>query len=94
MTNFAPAADNFVAYLKKRQGRPYAKAMGETGTFVRARRLELGLTLEDVAGAVGVSPQAISLIELGKTHNLKAFTAVRLAKALKVDIEALLSVPA
>lgn len=65
-------------------------AMGDLGTLVRTRRTEEGLTLQELAALVGVSHQAISLIELGKATGMKAVTARRLARALKVDTDVIL----
>lgn len=84
---------NFEAQLKKRPGRPYNPGMGETGSKVRARRNELGLTLEEVADKVGISAAALSQFELGKTHTLKLPTAIGLAKVLGMEIEHLQAVP-
>lgn len=65
-------------------------AMGDLGTLVRTRRTEEGLTLQELAVQVGISHQAISLIELGKANGMKAITARRLARALKVDTDVIL----
>lgn len=57
---------------------------------IRARRKELGLTLEDLAGVVGVTPGALSHIESGRRlpdpHN-----AVAIATALRIDPDGLLT---
>lgn len=65
-------------------------AMGDLGTLVRTRRTEEGMTLQELAARVGVSHQAISLIELGKATGMKAVTARRLARALNVDTDTIL----
>ncbi len=65
-------------------------AMGDLGTFVRERRRELGLTLEQVAEVAAISGPAISQIERGQTRSLKGTTARSLAKALQVTTDELL----
>ncbi len=71
-------------------GRPTMPAMGDLGTFVRERRRELGLTLEQVAEVAAISGPAISQIERGQTRSLKGTTARSLAKALQVTTDELL----
>jgi transcriptional regulator with XRE-family HTH domain len=65
-------------------------AMGELGHFIRKRRLDLGLTLEEVAGQVGVSHQAISQLERGERKGMRLNTARRLARALEVSTDDLM----
>jgi transcriptional regulator with XRE-family HTH domain len=77
-------------HLQKKPGRPTIPAMGDLGKFVRERRHELGLTLEEVAEQTGVSHQRISQIELGQVRGMKGLTAIRLARALDVSADELL----
>jgi len=51
---------------------------------VKGRRLELGLTLEDVAKAVGVSAPTIQRYESGEIKNLRKDKIKALADVLKV----------
>jgi len=58
------------------------------GTFVRTRRRELGMTQRQVAQAVGVTPEAITLIEAGRRQpELERVPA--LADALETDRQTL-----
>ena len=51
---------------------------------VKTRRLELGLTLEDIANSVGVSAPTIQRYESGEIKNLRKDKIKSLADALKV----------
>lgn len=65
----------------------------DVGTEIRNRRRTLGLTQADIAEATGLSQQAISSIEKGRS--LPGLdTAVRIARALGVTVEDLLPVEA
>ncbi len=65
-------------------------AMGELGSFIRERRRELGLTLDDVAAEVGVSHQAISQLERGERTGMRMITARKLARVLRVSADELM----
>lgn len=53
--------------------------------ILKARRLSLGLTLEDVAAKVGVSAATISRWESGDIANMRRDRIVALSKALKIS---------
>ena len=52
---------------------------------IKQRRIELGLTMADVAQSVGVSEATISRWESGDIANMKRDKIVSLAKALHVS---------
>lgn len=52
---------------------------------LKNRRLELGLTIEDVARIVGVSGATVSRWETGDIENMRRDRIALLAKALKVS---------
>jgi repressor LexA len=52
---------------------------------IKARRLELGLTLNDIGKACGVSKSTAMKWENGEIENMKRDKIVLLAKALRVD---------
>jgi DNA-binding XRE family transcriptional regulator len=54
--------------------------------LVRARRRELGLTQEALAGVTGLDRALLSLLERGE-RRMSLETALRLAQALGMDIE-------
>lgn len=56
-------------------------------TLVRARRFSMGLTLEQVAQATGLSRQTLYLVESGRTSKggMTLSTAVLLCDALVID---------
>lgn len=58
---------------------------------IRKRRRELGLTLAEVANAVGVSKGTVSKWESGKTQNMRADNAYNLANILGVSVIEILS---
>lgn len=58
---------------------------------IRKRRRELGLTLAEVANAVGVSKGTVSKWESGKTQNMRADNAYNLATILGVSVIEILS---
>lgn len=58
-------------------------AMGELGTNLRAARVKLGLTQEQVAERSGVHATEVSRIEAGK-RDPQISTLRRLAKAVEV----------
>lgn len=57
---------------------------------LRTRRLELGLTLEEVGEAVGVTKATIQRYESGEIKNLKSTTIEKLAAILKTTPEYLM----
>lgn len=82
--------EDFPLKLTIRQGRPNMPAMGNLGTFIRARRQELGLTLRQVAERSGLSFSLISQIELGQKPNPTYNTVKALARALEIEPSQLL----
>ncbi|MCP1288288.1 helix-turn-helix domain-containing protein [Mammaliicoccus sciuri] len=52
---------------------------------IKARRLELGLTLEEVGNIVGVGKSTVRKWETGDIENMKRDKIVKLSKALKVS---------
>ncbi len=57
--------------------------MNDTGKFIKKRRLDLGLTMKDIAKAVGVAESTISMWESGRIDNMKASRVKLLAEVLK-----------
>ena len=55
------------------------------GEKIRARRLELGMTMEELGSAIGVQRSAINKYEKGMITNLKRSTIAALAEALQVS---------
>ncbi len=55
------------------------------GSRLRERRQQLGLTLEEVAQAVGVSKSTVQKWESGTIEDMRLAKAAGLAKALKVS---------
>lgn len=62
------------------------------GARIRARRQELKMTLEDVAGKSSLSPGFLSLVERDLSYPSLA-TLVRIAQAIKTPVEDLMSLP-
>lgn len=60
------------------------------GKLLKKRRKELGLTLKDVAEAVGVSEGTVSRWEGGEIKNIKIDKVVPLSKVLHLSIETIL----
>ena len=58
----------------------------ELGNALRARRRELGLAQEDIAGVVGVNRRVIGELERGKA-TLQLQIAMEAARALGLDVE-------
>ncbi|URY21915.1 helix-turn-helix domain-containing protein [Staphylococcus pseudintermedius] len=52
---------------------------------IKARRLELNLTLEQVGNMVGVGKSTVRKWETGDIENMKRDKIVKLAEALKVS---------
>ena len=57
---------------------------------IKARRLELGLTLQEVADKVGVDKSTVFFWEKGRTSKMKLDYLLALAKALRVDASSLM----
>src|SRR6187549_3180245 len=55
------------------------------GDLVRAHRVRLGLTQEDLAERAGLSPRSIRSIENGRTTRARASTVRLLATAFDLD---------
>lgn len=55
----------------------------ETRDRIKARRLELGMTLEELGNKIGVKKATIQRYESGKIKNLKRKTIMQIAKALE-----------
>lgn len=62
----------------------------ELSDRIKARRTELGLTLEDIGNTLGVSKTTIQRYESGKIKNLKQATIKRLAVVLRTTPEYLM----
>lgn len=56
-----------------------------TGEKIRARRIELNMTMDDLGRAIGVQRSAINKYEKGIITNLKRSTIQALANALDVS---------
>lgn len=57
----------------------------EVKDFLKNRRLELGLTIKQIADAVGVSEGTVSRWESGKINNMKRDKISALSKILNID---------
>lgn len=57
----------------------------EVNDFIRKRRLELGLMMQDVADAVGVSEATVSRWESGHIDNMRRDKIYALSKVLQVS---------
>lgn len=68
--------------------RPEQRLLWELGARVRARRLELGLTQEQVAERAGKHRNEVGRVERGEKET-GAGTIVRIAEALDLDLSAL-----
>lgn len=55
------------------------------GTFVRRRRIALGLTQKDLEQRTGIHQETISKIELGRTPDPRLTTVTALARGLEVE---------
>ncbi|MFI4991605.1 MAG: helix-turn-helix transcriptional regulator [Solirubrobacterales bacterium] len=65
---------------------PIVRTADDLVELVRARRKELGLTQEQLAGVVGVHRTFISFFESGR-RNVSLDSALRVVQALGLDIE-------
>lgn len=61
------------------------------GRLVRARRVQLGMSQRELGRQAGVTDSAISLIETGVTQSVTPNVLHKLAEALQVPIDDLLS---
>lgn len=59
--------------------------MKNKGFDIKKRRLELGLTLEDVANKVGVGKSTVRKWETGDIKNMRRDNMAALANALNID---------
>lgn len=57
----------------------------EVNDFIRKRRLELGLMMQDVADAVGVSEATVSRWESGHIDNMRRDKIYALSQVLRVS---------
>lgn len=64
------------------------------GKLIRQRRKEIGMTLKELADAVGVTESTISRYETGKIQYAPIDTAFRMAGALEVKVDDLVRNPA
>lgn len=72
---------------ERRVGTPPAPGAGGTsGTRVRSRRREVGLTQQELAARVGVSRQTIISMETGD-YAPSVYLALRIARELAVTVE-------
>lgn len=65
---------------------PIIRTSDDLIALVRARRRELGLTQEQLAGVVGVHRTFIAYFESGK-RNVSLHAALRVVQALGLDLE-------
>jgi transcriptional regulator with XRE-family HTH domain len=62
------------------------------GRLVKALRLNLGLTQEELARRAGLTRLSVVYLEGGRTRSIRVSTARRLSKALRVPPSELLEV--
>jgi len=75
--------------LRKRMPEKHvAKPRTELGKLIRARREELGMTLEGLAKKLRITPRQAKRLEIRKSPSLRYPLAEPLAKALKLDVSA------
>ena len=60
--------------------------MTTLSNLIRSRREQLGLSLQDVADAIGGSKQNVQCLESGKSSDMRLRTAARLAVCLNVPL--------
>ena len=63
------------------------------GERMKARRLELGMTLTEVADKVGTSASVVRAWEKGEIKSLKTTKLMQIAAALNTSVEYLLGIP-
>ncbi len=66
--------------------------MGDIGNLIKNRRLELGLTLEEVGDAVGVGKSTVRKWETGHIQNMRRDRIALLAKVLQMDPSLLIEI--
>ena len=59
--------------------------MKDIGLFISKRRAEIGLTMKEIADAVGVSEATVSRWEAGEIKNMRRDRIAKLADILKVS---------
>lgn len=82
----APSLSKLEAAVNHAEGVPvYAYGMDTPGNRLREMRKARGLTLEQVAKVAGISLQALSMIETGKTKNIRPDNFLRLCAFYDAD---------
>ena len=66
-------------------------SMTELGKYIREQRKKLEMSQTTLAARAGLSTGAISMLETGERSDLRADTALRLARALAVSTDDLLN---
>ena len=77
----------------KRDKDTVSKRLLQAGQMIRARRVQLGLTLQQLGEKAGLSPAFISLVERNKASP-SLVSLVNLARALDVKASAFMEIPA
>ena len=77
----------------KRDEDTVSKRLLQAGQMIRARRVQLGLTLQQLGEKAGLSPAFISLVERNKASP-SLVSLVNLARALDVKASAFMEIPA
>ena len=77
----------------KRGEETASKRLLQAGQMIRARRVQLGLTLQQLGEKAGLSPAFISLVERNKASP-SLVSLVNLARALDVKASAFMEIPA
>ena len=77
----------------KRGEKTASKRLLQAGQMIRARRVQLGLTLQQLGEKAGLSPAFISLVERNKASP-SLVSLVNLARALDVKASAFMEIPA
>lgn len=77
----------------KRGENTASKRLLQAGQMIRARRVQLGLTLQQLGEKAGLSPAFISLVERNKASP-SLVSLVNLARALNVKASAFMEIPA
>ncbi len=77
--------------LQRKNGKP-GKTRFATGQTIRARRQELGLTLQDLAAKSGLSAPFISQVERNQA-SASMVSLMNLARALDVSVAAFMEIP-
>ncbi len=77
----------------KRGEKTASKRLLQAGQMIRARRVQLGLTLQQLGEKAGLSPAFISLVERNKASP-SLVSLLNLARALDVKASAFMEIPA